>query len=137
MFIFHISCLVYCKRGTGSFILDFMHTSLGCPMMSAEGRRHIFIINVCLSCLPSCLYLHYCEELERPKLSRIECLPSPGASLLRKVIINSPCQIRREHQGRKCYYSRGCSGMPLIPSMLRIHFKNFNDHRFEKISNML
>lgn len=90
MFIFNISCLVYCKRGTGSFTLDCVHTSLGCPTMFAEGEKQVFIINVRLSCLPSCLYLHYCEQLERLLFSRVESLTSPGASLLRKKIINSP-----------------------------------------------
>ena len=130
--------LVNQKRGTRSFTSDRVHTSVGCSTMLAEEERQAFITNLCLSCLPSCLYLRYCEQLGRPLLSRLECLTSPGASLLRKIIINSPCQIRREHQGRKeSHSSRGCSGMPLIPSVVRYgrHF-NFSNHRAERSSNV-
>lgn len=93
--------LVYCKRETGSSTLDYLHISLGCPTMFAEEERQVFIINVCLSCLPSCLYLHHCEHLERLLSSRVESPASPGASLLRKIIVNSPCQIRRNTKGGK------------------------------------
>lgn len=69
--------------------------------MFAEEERRVFITNVCLSCLPSCLYFHHCENLERLLFSRAESLASLGASLLRKIIVNSPCQIRRNTKGEK------------------------------------
>lgn len=114
-----ISCLVYRKRGTVSFALDCTHMSLRMPQDVCRGKE-VGIYHTCLPVLPGCLCLHYCEQLEAMLLSRISSLTSPISSQLRKMIVNSPCQIKRKHQGRKeGYFSRGCSGMPLISLMAR------------------
>lgn len=87
-----------------------------------------------LSCLPSCLCLHYCQQLGATLLSsQVPDFPwCFSASWLRKNIVNSSCQIRRKYQGRKddCY-SQGCPGMLLIPLMVSygIHFNNVSNHR--------
>jgi len=56
---FTILLLVYHKKTTSFFISNCMHMSLGCPRMSAEEERWVFIINVCLFCpvLPAQLFM--------------------------------------------------------------------------------
>lgn len=91
IFTCNISCLVYYKRGTESFTWDYVHTSEGCSMMFAVGVRQIFIINVCLSCLPSCLHLHYCEQLEKTAALQNQVPDFPWCfTAQKKNIINSP-----------------------------------------------
>lgn len=87
-------------------------------MMFAVGERQVFIINVCLSCLPSCLHLRYCEQLEKTDAPQNQVPDFPWCfTAQKKILLTVLFQIRREHQGRKeNYYSRCCSGMPSIPS---------------------
>lgn len=70
-------------------------------MMFAVRERQVFIINVCLSCLPAVYTCIIVNSWERLLLSRIGCLTFPGVSLPRKILLTVLCQIRRDTKGEK------------------------------------